>query len=97
MSRKVDGAPDGLAVSVATVGTTAVQLVPARASRRKLYLYAGNGGYIGSDSSVTTSTGFPVNQFVNPQQTPLETAAAVWAIHSSSTTIAVLETFDEET
>lgn len=94
MSLKIDGAPSDLAISLVSVSTTPVEVVPVRAGRKSLSVHLATGSvYVGSDSSVSPSTGILVDYLPNP----LETAAALWAVTASgSATLAVTETYDQE-
>lgn len=100
MAIKVEGAPDGIAFFVVPVtDATPVQILPARASRRQLFLTAPpglglNNVYLGADSSVTHTTGFQAASLPSP----LETAAGLWAIcvPGTSSSVLIVELFDVE-
>lgn len=78
---------------VAINNTSATLIVAERASRSKLRLLPEGQVYIGNDSSVTQTTGYLLQ---GGPEFELETGAAVYAIHASSSAakVSFAETYD---
>lgn len=83
-----------IATGQMSVGTTATQVVAARAGRAKLILSVGaaNTCAFGNSSSVTLTTGFPLQPTAGASIT-LDSAAGFYAICSATTTISDLEQY----
>lgn len=74
-----------------TVGTTAVQIVPYNAGRKKLFINGPGNLFIGPDNTVTPSTGINIPVLTGGGAVPavLETKAEVWGIVAAGTVAAM--------
>lgn len=82
-----------IATSQTSVGTTAALVAPARVGRNKVTVTIGaaNSCALGN-AGVTLSTGFPLQPVAGASIT-LDTAAAIYAVCSATTTVSDIETF----
>lgn len=78
-----------IATAQVAVGTTATQVVAARAGRKSVTLTSTSAFWVGA-TGVTSTTGFPV---AAGGSITLNTAAAVFAVSAAATTVAAIEDY----